>query len=1255
MRYVNYLIVFFLTFTLFTQFLFNPFYMLPAETSNIIEAKKVRMILDKGMQSTVLITELGFNSTSGKYEIEIFNNMTTVIFDTDLQVFIDGIYTNTAWSVTTLASKKYAIGSISSPWPDGAVVELRRNDLSLLDSLSYGTKGTAPDPLSNESIARVFVSGEYSNNWTRCSMPTFGRENDNTLAIESQPKIILNEVLFNPLFEKAFVELYYLGNGLVDFSLTNYYLVCDSVYVINSGILSPSNRHLVIYNDSFDTNFNLTSEMNNIYLYSNDGRRLDMLGWSTSHEHDKSVARLHDAFGCYNGFLGNYPNIVSYNSTCYDDTSTILGGWVFNSKPTPAGVNDNLPEISGFLSAYYINDEEELNISINISDIDGDLCTIEIGYSNINASLPISYQVFNISNNSVSILISPTSNNIGKHIFFINVSDGFLFNYSLFEVNIYHVNTPPYFDLNEITLIRNATLGTVYTCDIHAKDNDTIYGDSLTYFVEGPEFFSVNSAGLAIWPVVNVTPGSFVNVNITAVDNFGLSAYLNYSIYILSSQNNPPYFTSDAPNLAYVGERYEYDANASDIDSDILTYTISSIYPLPTNMPTINSETGLMIWEPALEDANKTFSITITVSDSHSFAEQHFEIYVRKKPQPPSLLPIPNIITKEDEVAYLNLSLYAFDPDGDELTFYLISVNNTLFSWSIYNMNLSIIPIKDAFGECTCTLVVFDTSGLRNETSVRLIVLPLNDPPTIFPKIENISISEAQPFILNLANYEKDVDNSHSDLHWQISSPGINLVFEYFIEYTSDSAWLTIRPLRSAQTTLTFYLYDLSAQYATCNVTLTITHVNRAPIIEALPDLQVRFDRSYTFNFTPYIHDEDNETNDLVLSCSTPYATHNLSNSMLVTFNFPSSFQNQTIVVFITVSDGITSTTSTVNITVKGNIPPIVTSPIPDISLDEDTNLTSAIILSEHFDDPDMGRAPLFYSCHGNKNIFVFISESGVVDISPMADWFGIENITFRATDLSGAIAEFTVMVTVKPVNDPPVVLIPPQQGTEGRNWTISLDKYIFDIDNSFSQLTISENSPYVTIHGCNATFSYPIGHRSDFVSFTVSDGINTTVQIVEITIRPNSPPIIGVIPDISVRFGIDYKFSLLPYVSDPDGDVIQIYNVSSNYIKFGDALGNIEGISEIAKQLVIILNYPFNISYEKVTITVWDGSLKTSAEFNVTVSDNYPPIVSVPIPDLYLREDVPSLGALNLLHYFTDPDGDGKLTFTALGWHFIV
>ena len=1258
MKFVNSFFLYLITLSLLTQFVVLSAYLHSSDTNRENEIRGIREFVNKGMQTTVLITELGFNTTSGSYEIEVFNNLTGVIFDTDLQVFIDGVYTNTAWSVTTLASKKYAIGSIASQWPDGAIVELRRSDLTLLDSLSYGTKGTAPDPLPNESIARVFISGEYSNNWTRCSMPTFGRENSNTVEIESQPEIILNEVLFNPVFEKAFVELYYLGNNLVDFSLTNYYLVCDSVYIINSGMLSTSNRHLVIYNDSFDSNFNLTSEKNNLYLYSHDGRRLDIIGWSSAHEPDKSLARLHDGLGCYNGFLGNYPDVISYNSTCYDDASTLLGGWVFNSNLTPNSVNDNLPQIWTFSQFYSITDDEQLNVTVNVSDADGDDCTIEIGYSNLNATSEISYQLFNNSNNSVSILINPASNNIGNHIFFINVSDGYLWNYSYFEVNIYHKNTPPFFDLNEISPIKNATLGSVYTSDLHAKDNDTIYGDSIFYLVDGPQFFSIDSNGLAVWPVVNVTPLSYVNVNLTAIDNFGLCAYLNYSILILypqNSQNNPPYFTTDAPNFAYVGQKYEYNANATDPESDNLSYAISSIYPIPANMPTINSETGLIIWYPSIEDANKKFSITIVVSDGHSFAEQHFEVYVGKIPQPPSLYPIPNIVTKEDETVYLNLSLYVSDPDGDELTFYLLGVNTSLFSWTVYNMNLTIIPTKDAFGECSFTLVVFDTIGLKNETPVRLIVLPVNDPPTIFPKIENITLSETQPLVLNLANYENDVDNSHTDLHWQISSNALNVIFEYSIEYTAFSAWLTIRPIRSGQTILTFYLHDLGPQYAMCKVTLTITHVNRAPVIDPLPDLQVRYDRNYTFNFTPYIHDEDNETTELVLSSSTPYATHDISNSMLVTFNFPFSFQNQTIVVFITASDGLASTTSIVNITVKGNIPPIVTSPIQDLFLDEDTNLSSAILLSEHFDDPDMGRAPLLYSCHGNRNIFVFISESGVVDIFPMPDWFGVENVTFRATDLSGAIAEYTVMITVKPVNDAPIVLIPAQQGTEGRNWTVYLDNYIFDIDNTFSQLTITEDSPYVSIFGNTATFSYPLGHRSDFVSFTVSDGINTTVQIVEVTIRPNSPPVIGVIPDISVRFGIDYKFSLLPYVSDPDGDLIQIFNVSSNYIKFGDDIGQIDGVSEFAKQLVIILNYPFEISYERVIITIWDGSLKASAEFNVTVSDNYPPVVTIPIPDLYLREDTPSRGALNLTHYFTDPDGNADLTFTAIGWHFIV
>jgi len=66
-------------------------------------------------------------------------------------------------------------------------------------------------------------------------------------------------------------------------------------------------------------------------------------------------------------------------------------------------------------------------------------------------------------------------------------------------------------------------------------------------------------------------------------------------------------------------------------------------------------------------------------------------------------------------------------------------------------------------------------------------------------------------------------------------------------------------------------------------------------------------------------------------------------------------------------------------------------------------------------------------------------------------DWFGMETITFRATDTDGLWAEDDATFTVTAENDPPVVGdIPDQTVLEGQTFeTINLDDYVEDVEES--------------------------------------------------------------------------------------------------------------------------------------------------------------------------------------------------------------
>jgi len=80
------------------------------------------------------------------------------------------------------------------------------------------------------------------------------------------------------------------------------------------------------------------------------------------------------------------------------------------------------------------------------------------------------------------------------------------------------------------------------------------------------------------------------------------------TIFLDGFENHSPVIDSSPPTMAAVGESYEYDVEASDIDGDTLLYTLTTS---PGGMD-INTSTGLISWIPA---SSGDFPAEVDVSD----------------------------------------------------------------------------------------------------------------------------------------------------------------------------------------------------------------------------------------------------------------------------------------------------------------------------------------------------------------------------------------------------------------------------------------------------------------------------------------------------------------------------------------------------------------------------------------------------------------------------------------------------------------
>ena len=321
-----------------------------------------------------------------------------------------------------------------------------------------------------------------------------------------------------------------------------------------------------------------------------------------------------------------------------------------------------------------------------------------------------------------------------------------------------------------------------------------------------------------------------------------------------------------------------------------------------------------------------------------------------------------------------------------------------------------------------------------------------------------------------------------------------------------------------------------------------------------------------------------------------------------------------------------------------------------EFSFDEDSDLIEDF--NPYILDPE-GDAIDSLSVLPTDNINIDITGL-VVRFSADANWFGSELVTFQATDIYGASITQDVLITVDPLNDPPVIdiLFEQFEMIEDTPDTLDLTQYISDIDID-DQVTLSvddNDNISVEIDGYSVTL-IPDDNwfGSEVLNFIVSDGVSrlTDNDFVEIIVESeNDAPVIN-IPQEEYSFNEDEL--LLLDISD------YIYDVDDSDLSISFS-GNIELNFEIIAPAVYNITAPKNwFGSELITFAVTDTSGLSDTD---TVTIN---VISVPdrpviqLPDSFpLNEDENLVVDFEAMGYIYDVDSD-SLALEAEGVNITV
>ena len=653
-----------------------------------------------------------------------------------------------------------------------------------------------------------------------------------------------------------------------------------------------------------------------------------------------------------------------------------------------------------------------------------------------------------------------------------------------------------------------------------------------------------------------------------------------------------------------------------------------------------------------------------------------------------------------------------YDPDGDSIFIASLLTQGTEGTPVLLaDGSVTYTPAPDSFGVDTFRYILQDTTGLADTGLVRITIRAVNDTPRVsFAPLGNqLVFNEDDTATLDLDDYVEDPDHRDADLTWtwQIGSlrgpvtPAKESNRTPAFAASPRGTWLTpsastLSPFRPAPGpkvdrvgnlyisvdpvthVATFWANPDYNNPAGIPVTFTATDPEGAAdsdqltvIIQPVPDPpRAVDDTAQTQQGTPVAisvldNDSDPDGDPLtVVSVSTPaHGTAAINPGGTITYTPDANFTGQDAFTY-TVSDGQYQDPATVTVTVlSANAPPQAQNDTAET--DEDTPVTISVL--DNDSDPD-GDPLTVVSVSTPAHGTAAINPGGTITYTPNANYFGPDTFTYAVSD-GQAQDTATVAVTVRSVNDPPVVSgMPDVTFPEDSSYTLPLSPYVSDPDHLPEEMTwtarvlngrrasgapsrlrprgqalklpaslfrapgsnprLLQDSLIVTIDPTTqtATFRGTPNYYADslWVEFTAtdpegaSDADTIRVTILPVNDPPTAPvrlqPMDGDTLQSSMPIGFLWHAS-----SDVEGDSLT-YRLRILILEAGDTLNDtLVATADTALQVDLsTLNLPGGVQTVSWAVEAHDGAAGTSSDWGlfylktdglkVTESQNLPP-----------------------------------------------
>ncbi len=517
--------------------------------------------------------------------------------------------------------------------------------------------------------------------------------------------------------------------------------------------------------------------------------------------------------------------------------------------------------------------------------------------------------------------------------------------------------------------------------------------------------------------------------------------------------------------------------------------------------------------------------------------------------------PLASILVEPNEITLEVGDSMPFEATGEDSYGNDVSID-PVWSSNLGSMDGNVLTVEDYLEEGYVSAAAGNVTG-----SATVYVVSPSTGLRFTGAVSDVTLEEdAPPYTWDLTLMAEDDLDPQSKLKWYLSEADSSL---YAVSGEGTTVLIiTPEPNMFGNSMVSLWVSNSRGNTRSAQVWINVTSVNDRPyFFPKPPDLTVTMDKSYTFDYSPYLQDIDHDLSQLSLSVDD---THASVDGHKVTYLYPASMVGKRVYVELNLSDGIGSTGWVLGINVSEDNVPVLRRELPDVTMREGSSKYGVFDLDDYFFDPD---GDSIYFSYGYTHITIDIHENNSVDLHAESSWNGVERVTFRATDPSEALIEDIITVTVLAVNDPPDISgVPDLVVHYGADYYFDLSPYIFDEDNDTAELRLLFEdmgmgnralSQYVQASSAN-NLVMMINYPQEFLDetftlrITVTDGVDTAYQDIDITVSEDWPPeLITEFPDVTF-YEDEYlanHFNVNDYFTDRDNDTL-FYTYGNEHVK---------------------------------------------------------------------------------------------------------